>query len=402
MSERNDRGGAPLAADPELARNPQPTYRALVESSPVFRMDGVGVVAASRESVEAVLRDAEVFSSNMSAIDLKTRRPLIPMSIDPPAHRKYRKLLNPLFAAQRIKSLEEPVTRLASDLIDEFIDDHEIDFAGQFSVPLPSQVFLTMLGLPLDELPRFLQMKDGIIRPQVVVGQPLGHPDTDAYQQKIADSIYAYFETLLDQRAGVRRDDLVSHFLDVEVEGDRLSRDEIIDIGFQLLIAGLDTVTAALDCLFGFLAQHPDQQRQVVEHPESIPGVVEELLRWETPVMAVARVATCETELAGCPVHAGDQVLALIGAANVDENDLPGAGRLSWDREVNRHLAFGGGIHLCLGIHLARLELRIALREWHRRIPEYRLRPGLELDYSPGIRSVSVFPLLLGKGRSEA
>jgi len=401
MSESNDRGGAPLAADPALARNPQPTYRALIESSPVFRMDGVGLVAASRESVDAVLRDAELFSSNMSAIDLKTRRPLIPMSIDPPAHRKYRKLLNPLFAPQRMRSLEGPVTRLANDLIDEFIDDQEIDFTRQFSVPLPSQVFLTMLGLPLDELPRFLQMKDGIIRPQVVVGQPLGHSDTDAYQQKIADSIYAYFETLLDQRAGVRCDDLISHFLDVEVEGDRLSRDEIIDIGFQLLIAGLDTVTAALDCLFGYLARHPDQQTRLATDPESIPAVVEELLRWETPVMAVARVATRETELAGCPVHAGDQVLALIGAANLDDNGVPAADCLRWDRDMNRHLAFGGGIHLCLGIHLARLELRIALRQWHRRIPEYRVKPGVELDYSPGIRSVSGFPMLLGKDGSE-
>jgi cytochrome P450 len=133
-----------------------------------------------------------------------------------------------------------------------------------------------------------------------------------------------------------------------------------------------------------------------VSHPESIPNAVEELLRWETPVMAVARVATREIELAGCPVHAGDQVLALIGAANLDDNDLPDARRLRWDRDVNRHLAFGSGIHLCLGSHLARLELGIALREWHRRIPEYRLKPGVELDYSPGIRSVDVFPMRLG------
>jgi cytochrome P450 len=396
MSEARDRGAAPLAADPELARNPQPTYRALVERSPVFRMEGVGLVAASREAVDLVLRNPEVFSSNMSAVDLKTRRPLIPMSIDPPAHRNYRKLLNPLFAAQRMKSLEEPVTCLANELIDKFVGDDEIDFAKQFSVPLPSQVFLTMLGLPLEELPRFLEMKDGIIRPQVVVGQPLGHPDTDAYQQRIADSIYSYFETLLDQRAGVRRDDLVSRFLDAEVDGDRLGRDEIVDIGFQLLIAGLDTVTAALDCFFGYLATHPEQRRELVSHPGSIPNAVEELLRWETPVMAVARVATREIELAGCPVHAGDQVLALIGAANLDDNDLPDAGRLRWDRDVNRHLAFGSGIHLCLGSHLARLELGIALREWHRRIPEYRLKPGVVLDYSPGIRSVDVLPMRLG------
>jgi cytochrome P450 len=337
-----------------------------------------------------------MFSSNMSAIDLKTRRPLIPMSIDPPAHRKYRKLLDPLFAPQRMKPLEDPVTRLANELIDEFVDDDEVDFAARFSVPLPSQVFLTMLGLPLDELPRFLEMKDGIIRPQVVVGQQLGHPDTDRHQQSTADAIYAYFEKLLDERVGVRHDDLVSHFLDAEVEGERLTRDEIVDIGFQLLIAGLDTVTAALDCVYGHLARHAGDRRHIVEHPESISSVVEELLRWETPVMAVARVATRDSEIGGCPVHTGDQVLALIGAANLDDDECPDAGELRWDREANRHLAFGGGIHRCLGSHLARLELRVALREWHRRIPEYRIRPGVELDYSPGIRSVVTFPMVLG------
>jgi cytochrome P450 len=295
-----------------------------------------------------------------------------------------------------MKLLEDRVTRLANELIDAFVDDDQVDFAARFSVPLPSQVFLTMLGLPLVELPRFLEMKDGIIRPQVVVGQPLGHPDTDSHQQATADSIYAYFEKLLDERADARRDDLVSHFLDAEVEGERLTRDEIVDICFQLLIAGLDTVTAALDCSFGYLARHPDDRRQIVEHPESIPSVVEELLRWETPVMAVARVATREGELRDCPIHTGDHVLALIGAANLDDEEFPGAGELRWDREANRHLAFGGGIHRCLGSHLARLELRVALHEWHRRIPEYRVSPGVELDYSPGIRSVDTFPMLLG------
>src|SRR5437870_8491405 len=212
MSETTDRG-APFAADPDLARHPQPTYQALIESTPAFRMEGVGVVVASRSAVDTVLRDSGTFSSNMSAIDLKTRRPLIPMSIDPPAHRKYRKLLDPLFAPQRMKLLEQPVTRLANELIDGFMEDGEVDFAARFSVPLPSQVFLTMLGLPLEELPRFLEMKDGIIRPQVVVGQPLGHPDTDSHQQATADSIYVYFEPLLAERAGVRRDDLISHLL---------------------------------------------------------------------------------------------------------------------------------------------------------------------------------------------
>ena len=221
-------------------------------------------------------------------------------------------------------------------------------------------------------------------------------PTTEAHQQATADEIYAYFEDLLAERAGVRHDDLVSTFLDAEVDGDRLSHEEIVDICFLFLIAGLDTVTASLDCFFGYFARNPAARRHVVEHPDAIPDVVEELLRWETPVMAVSRVATRELELDGCPVAAGESVMAFIGAANLDDNESADAGEVRFDRDVNRHLAFGGGIHRCLGSHLARLELRVALREWHRRIPEYQVKPGVELDYTPGIRTLDRFPMLLG------
>jgi cytochrome P450 len=397
VGERTQTDGVAMAQlmSPELARNPQPTYVALGESTPVLRVDGVGVIVSSRSGVDEVLRNPEVFSSNMSAHDLKTKRPLIPLQIDPPAHRTYRKILDPLFAPRRMKALDEPVTRIVNDLIDAFVDDDEIDFAQQFSVPFPSQVFLTMFGLPLDELPTFLGMKDGVIRPDVVVGHEFGHPETEAYQQQTADSIYAYFDRVLDERAGDRRDDLLSHFLHVEVDGDRLSREDILDICFLLLIAGLDTVTASLDCFFGQLAQDPDARRTLVDEPEIIPTVVEELLRWETPVMAVARVATRAAEVGGCPISAGEHVMAVIGAANVDLAEFPEAGELRWDRDPNRHLAFGGGIHRCLGSHLARLELRVALREWHQRIPDYCVKPGVSLDYTAGIRTLDSFPMLL-------
>jgi len=396
MSETGEPSFDILAMDSELALNPQPMYRMLRESSPALRVDGVGVIVSSRAAVDGVLRDPETFSSNMDATDLKTRRPLIPLQIDPPAHRTYRKLLDPLFAPQRVAVLEEPVTALVNELIDGFADEDEIDFTQQFSVPFPSQVFLTLLGLPSQELPTFLRMKDGIIRPDHVAGAPRGDPATEQLQQETADSIYAYFENVLDERGSDRRDDLVSRFLDAEVDGERLTRENILDICFLFLIAGLDTVSASLDCFFGYLARHADERRAIVEQPDTIPSVVEELLRWETPVMAVARVATRDTEIAGCPVHAGDQLMALVGAANVDDDEFPEAGAVRFDRTANRHLAFGGGIHRCLGSHLARLELRVAMREWHRRIPEYRVKPGVELEYTPGIRSLQTFPMLIG------
>ena len=124
--------------------------------------------------------------------------------------------------------------------------------------------------------------------------------------------------------------------------------------------------------------------------------MVEEMLRWETPVMGCARAATRDTEIDGFAINEGEQVMALLGAANVDEAEFAGASGFRWDREANRHLAFGGGIHRCLGSHLARLELRVALREWHRRIPDYHIKPGIELNYTAGIRTLDAFPMLLG------
>jgi cytochrome P450 len=398
MAERTEGYGEALAElmNPDVARNPQPIYSMLQDGSPIFRLDGVGVIVSSRAGVDEVLRKPDVFSSNMSAHDLKTKRPLIPLQIDPPDHRKYRKILDPLFAPQRMKLLEEPTSRLVNDLIDGFIDRDRIDFVRDFSTQYPSQVFLTLFGLPLDELPQFLAMKDGVIRPDQVVGHEYGHPDTEAHQQQSADSIYAYFERIIDERSiAEARDDLLSHFLTAEVEGDRLTHEEILDVCFLFLIAGLDTVTASLDCIFAHLAQHPEARRQVVEHPDAIPEMVEEMLRWETPVMGVARVATRDVEVDGFSIIEGEQVMGLLGAANVDETEFPNASQLDWAREANRHVAFGGGIHRCLGSHLARVELRVALREWHRRIPEYCIAPGAELMYSPGIRTIENFPMQL-------
>ena len=399
MVERTADYGAALAElmNPEVARSPQPIYAMLHEASPVFRLDGVGVIVTTRSAVDQVLREPEVFSSSTSAHDLKTARPLIPLQVDPPDHRKYRRLLDPLFAPQRMREREQAIRELVNELIDGFVDERQIDFVQRFSTPFPSQVFLSMFGLPMDELPTFLAMKDGVIRPDKVVGRELGHPDTEAHQQRTADSIYAYFERVIAERADRRSDDLLSHFLDAEVEGERLSHEEILDICFLFLIAGLDTVTASLDCMFVHLAEHPDERQRLIEAPDTIASIVEELLRWETPVMGGARVATRDAEIDGFAVEAGEQVMVLYGAANVDGAEFPDASRLDWDRDTNRHLAFGGGIHRCLGSHLARVELRVALTEWHRRIPEYSVAPGATLTFTPGIRTLDAFPMLLGR-----
>jgi cytochrome P450 len=246
--------------DPEMAANPQPVFK-LMRECPVMPLDGMGVLLSSRAVIEEALRHPEIYSSNMTAVDLKNIRPLIPLQIDPPDQKKYRKLLDPLFSPRKMTAMEDEVAVLVNGLIDQFIGQGEVDFAAQFSVPFPSQVFLTLLGLPMDELDTFLVMKDGIIRPDHVTGQLYGTAPVNAYQQQVADSIYDYFNKVLDERELERRDDLLSHFLDAEVEGHKLTREDILDVCFLFLIAGLDTVTATLDCMFAFLAQHPEHRR---------------------------------------------------------------------------------------------------------------------------------------------
>src|SRR5437660_4597897 len=152
----------------EKVAEPQPMCRELLEGGPVLQVTDSVLVAMSRASVEEVLRNPDVFSSGQSATDLKARRPIIPMSIDPPAHRTYRKLLDPLFSPQRMKVLEGPMTALANELIDACVNEDEVDFSARFSIPFPCRVFLAMIGLPVEELPRFLEMQDGIIRPFLV------------------------------------------------------------------------------------------------------------------------------------------------------------------------------------------------------------------------------------------
>lgn len=380
--------------DPAMARAPQPVFAEMRAAMRVLPMEG-SVVIAGRAEIDEALRNTDVFTSNMSAVDLQNVRPLIPLQIDPPEHKLYRRILDPLFAPRKMAELEEPVSALVNELIDDLGERTEIDFAADFSTRFPTQVFLTLLGLPLENLPTFLAMKDGIIRPNHVVGTAYGTPEAVAHQKATAESIYAYFEEVLDEREREPRDDLLSEFLATEVDGRRLTRNEILDICFLFLIAGLDTVTATLDCMFAFLAEHPDHRRQIVEDPDLIPSAVEEMLRWETPVMGIVRAALADSEIAGCPVKQGDHVIALLGSANTDEQYFDAADEVRFDREVNRHIAFGGGVHRCLGSHLARLELRIALREWHRRIPDYSVPEGHELVYTGGIRSIEHFPMVL-------
>jgi cytochrome P450 len=370
---------------------PQGMYRRLIEDGGSVGPDGGMVQVFSRELTDYVLRHHELFSS-ASTLDLGNVRPLIPLNVDPPKHSKYRKILDPLFAPKVMDRLEDDISMRVNHFMDAFADRGECNFSLEFAELFPSSVFLGLMGFPWSELDSLIHLRDGILHPEKLDPDALLDADRRAaLTRETGEAIYEYFTTWLDERQARPEDDILTHFLRAEIDGEKLSREEILDICFLFLIAGLDTVSDSLTCFWAFLAQHDEHRRQIVDDPAIIPRAVEELLRWESPVpIGVPRVATGDAVLPnGVEVAAGCPVLVTYGAANVDASEFEDPDRVCFDRADNRHIAFGAGVHRCLGSHLARRELKIALREWHRRIPDYRIKPGHEeLVYPPGLRHV--------------
>ena len=385
MDAEAEQSGTMFAGD--MAAAPQPVYRMLREGAPVFRGD-MGVVLSRYEDIMHALRHPEVYSSR-DAVQIGNIRPLIPLSVDPPQHVKYRRLLDPLFAPRQVALMEDGVRTLVNELIDAFIADGEVEFNQAFAIPLPCIVFLRLLGLPVEDLDLFLEFKDNIIRPGG--GSP---EETKRIMDETGQRIYAYFEKVIDERTAEARDDLISGFLEAEVDGERLTREDILDICYLFLLAGLDTVTASLGCSVAYLASHPDHRDALVQDPSKVAAAIEELLRWETPVPGVPRLLAEDTEIGGEKLKAGEAVTCLLGSANIDDGEFAEPEVVDFERTTNRHLAFGGGVHRCLGSHLARLEMQVALNELHRRIPDYAIKPGEVPRYGAGIRTVEYLPLV--------
>ncbi|MDP1792729.1 MAG: cytochrome P450 [Acidimicrobiales bacterium] len=373
----------------ELLAHPQPTYQMMREGGSVMDLgDGSDggmdmVVVVTAEAIKEVFSHPEIYSSE-DAVDIGQIRPLIPLMIDPPQHKYFRRLTDPIFGRKTIEAIEPETRRLVKELIAGVKDKGECNFHTVVAEPLPSTVFLQLLGLPVSRTPEFIALKDGIIRPPAS-----NNEERMAGAHAAGAKTYEVLQEAIAEKKVDPKDDIITMLLDAEVDGEKLTEEQVEDILFLFFIAGLDTVTSSLDCFISYLAQHPEHRQQLVEDKSLIPHAIEEMLRFESPVQGVIRKATQDTELGGCPIPAGKSVSVLIGSANTDEAQWgDNALEVDFNRDTKGHIAFGGGNHRCLGAHLARMELRVALEEWLDAVPDFSLKPGIELKYSQGLRSV--------------
>jgi cytochrome P450 len=323
--------------------------------------------------------------------------PLIPLHLDGDVHRHFRRLLDPLFAPKKMAELEPKIRAEANALVDTFVDEDTVELYEAFCVPLPSTVFLSIFGLPVEDAPLLIAFKDRILKNEGATAE-----EHERLGREAGRELRVYLRERLTERLqsadGTERDDLLNRFLTFEVDGQRLSEDETVNIMHLFTIAGLDTVSGSLSCIFRRFATHPDEREKVVASPELLPAAVEELMRFETPTTSSgARWAARDTEVNGVPVRHGEMVYLCWGTANLDPSAFEAPLHVDLERATNAHVTFAAGTHRCLGSHLARLEIRAAIEEFHRRIPSYHLRDDEQPEYEFfGMRLVPRLPLALG------
>ncbi len=344
---------------PESARD---IYRTLRDEHPLYRNEHLGTWALSRyDDVRDAAADAETFSSERTSISMGLR-PMI-QQMDPPRHDALRDLLWRAFTPRRVAALEPRVRELARGLIDRFAGRGECDLLHEFASQLPSLVIGELIGIPPARREAFLAWTSALIS---------ANPHK-SWDQNPFESIYAEFATLLDERRSKREADLMSALLDAELDGQRLSQEELLGFCFLLVVGGNDTTTNLIANGLVLLARHPDARAALRDDEALIPGAVEEMLRIEAPTQALPRIATRAFEMHGHTIEAGDEVSLVWAAANHDERRFAEPERFDVRRSPNPHLALGHGVHFCMGAHLARLEGRVAIEEILRRAPDYEL-----------------------------
>jgi cytochrome P450 len=378
--------------DPLWTENPFPIWDDLRQKCPVAHSERyLGVyLPTTYEAVRAIAYDTDHFSSRRVMVRNARPEPPIsspPITSDPPDHKPAKLLLLPHFTLAAVEKLESKTRKVCNELIERFIADKRCDAAAQYSRHIPVRVIALMLGIPEKDSDYFIKWIREILE--------IGITDNTTLMIAVRD-MSQYFADQIELRKKHPTDDLITTLMQARHDGKPLSAEHVIGTLRLLLIAGIDTTWSAIGASLWHLAKTPPDRERLVAEPELMPTAIEELLRAYAPV-TMAREVMKETSVCGFAVKPGNMVLLSFPAANRDPAMFPEADKVVIDRQNNRHAAFGLGIHRCVGSNLARMEVRVAVEEWLKRIPEFRLDPSSPVTWSEGtVRGPRQLPILFG------
>jgi cytochrome P450 len=387
----------PLSYSPyayEIHEDPYPIYARLRAEAPVYRNDELDFYALSRhEDVLAAFRNLDGFSNAQgvslepSAFGPEAHRFMSFLALDPPRHTRMRSLVGKGFTPSKVAQMEEHIRAIALEHLEPALEQGTFDYIADFAGKLPMDVISELVGVPRADRAGIRRLAD------TVVHREDGVFDVPPAGMEAAMTLVGYYQGMVDERRRVRRDDLTSALLDAEIDGDKLSDDEIIAFLFLMVVAGNETTTKLLGNAWYWGWRHPDQGTRPFADPTLVVPWVEETLRFDTSSQMLLRVTRHPMELHGVAIPEGSRVLLLVGSANRDDSVFPDADRYDLDRETSRLVSFGSGRHFCMGAPLARLEARIGLAELVERVASYEVDPGgVERVHSINVRGLAALP----------
>ena len=372
---------------------------AVAENGPLLEVEASRgypsyLLATKFSTITEVLQDTERFSSSsVVAIEPDPPYKWIPEMLDPPEHTAWRKLLAPYFTPTAVSRYENRIRERCVSLIESIADEETVDFTNRFARKFPTSIFLELFGLPQEDLDQFMQWEELIVH-----ATSQSDPDRSKMMGAMND-VTGYFAELIARRRAdpaLIGDDLLSSAINWTVAGEQVKDADLLGLCLFVFIAGLDTVAAQLAWMFHHLASHDGHRQRLIDNPDVVPQAVEEYLR-AYPIVVTGRKATVDTVVAGVPINEGQTIMLPLPAAGRDSEQYSEAHVVDFDRKIRRHIAFGVGPHRCLGSHLARLELQIALTEWHRRIPDYSLVQTDITEHTSGTWGIDQLDLRIGK-----
>ena len=345
----------------EYLLNPFPFYKKMREADPIHSIAEYGAWQVFRyDDVQRVLSDYAAFSSNFSQGQAQDPLSTSLISLDPPRHRQLRNIVTQAFTPRSVARLSDRISAIVTDLLDPIVSKGQMDIIDDLSYPLPVIVIAEMLGIPQQDRESFKRWSDAIVGTS---GAVQGDPQRE---------MGAYFLDMIERRRREPQDDLISALLDAQIDGQHLNQRELLGFCILLLVAGNETTTNLIGNALLCFDEQPEVMEQLRADPELMPNAIEEVLRYRSPVQMMYRRAISNVTLDGREIRAGQMVIAQIGSANRDEAQFPNADTFDIRRTPNRHIAFGHGIHFCLGAPLARLEGRIVLNALLARVHDIR------------------------------